>query len=179
MRAGPPIAACRSHEPATHRTPCAPASRDLHVAILSLLALSCDPLGTSHSFEDEGQICLYPAGTPGQSRLQSEPFSYPANRGIDIVVTAPDCLSSSCSHDEQATCTATMEGDDVIRVRSRASYREAGSICSADCRSLSATCSTGPLPPGTYQVRHGDSTFALTVPSTVEPPCAGKAPFSL
>jgi hypothetical protein len=154
----------------------APRHRDRTVAVLSLVvALACDAFGTHHSFEDEGRICLYPGGSSAADPFgwRTSPLSYEGNRALDIVITMPDCLSGSCSFDEKAECTADVEGG-VIRVKSSASYREQGTTCTTDCRALVAKCSTAALPLGTYTVQHGDTTLALTVPSTTAPPCGGK-----
>jgi hypothetical protein len=150
--------------------------RDLGVVVLSLLlGLSCDPFGTEHTFEDEGRVCLYPGGSTAANPfgLQRDPLPYQANQALDLVITMPDCLSSSCSHDERATCSAAVEGT-TIRVQSAASYRQQGTTCTDDCGALAARCSTAPLPAGTYDIRHGDTTLTITIPSTVPPPCAGK-----
>jgi hypothetical protein len=149
--------------------------RDPGVAVLSLLWLSCDLVGTVHSFEDEGRICLYPGGSRAAQSFGApgEPLRYEASGALDLVITMPDCLSGSCSHDERAACSAVVEGG-TIRVQSSASYVEQGTTCTSDCGFLSARCSTAPLPPGTYEIRHGDTTLAITIPSTVKPPCAGK-----
>jgi hypothetical protein len=94
---------------------------------------------------------------------------------VQITVQAPTCLSGTCSHDAKATCAATLEGN-VIQVTSAASYREEGAVCTDDCGALVASCSTPPLPAGTYRVRHGAETIVLPVPMIIVPPCAGKAP---
>jgi hypothetical protein len=158
-----------------HGRSVAPRYRDRAVAVLSfLVALACDPFGSHYSFKDEGRICLYPGGSPAAEAfaLQTNPLSYEGNRALDIVITMPRCLSGSCSFDRKAECTAAAEGG-IIRVQSSASYREQGTACTDDCVALAAKCSTAALPPGAYQVQHGDTTLALTVPSTIKRPCGG------
>lgn len=139
-----------------------------------VLPAACD-LGQQHSWTDQGRVCLFPSG-----EMPAVPYARPtdsrnfvADRPLDVTVVAPTCLSSSCSHDAQASCTATVNGNQ-IEITSRASYVEQGNLCSADCRALEARCSTGPLPAGTYEVRHGQERLTVTVPSTVATPCAGQ-----
>ena len=143
--------------------------------LLALTALACDRAGTTHSFKDEGRLCLFPAGSTAGTPFgpQTEPRSYPADGALRLEVLAPTCLSSSCSHDRKAECSVVVTGN-TIEVKSVASFREEGDTCTADCGALVATCSTPPLPAGTYQVRHGATTLTLTVPSMASPPCGGK-----
>jgi hypothetical protein len=150
-------------------------TRNLGAVLLSLAGLSCDPFGTEHSFKDQGRICLYPSGSEAAQPFgwRKDPLQYEANAALDLVITMPGCLSSSCSHDERAACSVDVSGG-IIRVESSASYRHQGSTCTADCGALAARCSTAPLPPGMYEIRHGQTTLAIIIPSTVTPPCAGE-----
>jgi hypothetical protein len=144
------------------------------VVLSSLLALGCDLTSTHHRFEDEGLLCLYPAESGAATVVPpNSPQVYAVDRAIEVTVTMPACLSSSCSHDAMASCTAEVEGT-VIRVRSKASYRQQGVTCTDDCGLLAARCSTPPLPAGTYEVRHGVSALTITVPSNMTLPCVGK-----
>jgi len=149
------------------------------VVVLSLPVAACGLLdrGTDHTFQDQGKICLFPEGTePANHFVQSSmSLNFPADRGLLITVTAPTCLSGSCSSDTKAECSATVKGT-VIEVTSKASFHEEGNTCTTDCRFLIARCATPPLPAGTYQVQHGAERLTVTVPSTTVPPCAGKAP---
>jgi hypothetical protein len=146
----------------------------------SLVLASCHsgaPTPIDHSFKNEGRICLFPDDVdPGNAFLPpSEPLLFQADHPARVTVMAPACLSGSCSHDAQAACTVSVQGN-VLEVASTASFRDEGSVCTTDCGALVARCATPPLPAGTYQVRHGVETITLTVPSTAVPPCAGKAP---
>ena len=95
---------------------------------------------------------------------------------VDAPVTlqyfVADCLSSSCDRDRSASCDAVLEGD-VLRVETQAAWTvEQGEPCTDDCRRLTASCSTPPLPDGTYTLRSGDQEVAFSVPSRVElAPC--------
>ncbi|MES1165630.1 MAG: hypothetical protein ABUR63_07735 [Verrucomicrobiota bacterium] len=58
--------------------------------------------------------------------------------------------------------------------RRKTSHVDEGNTCTTDCRILVGTCSTGPLPAGVYEIRHGTTSLMLTVPSTVIAPCGGQ-----
>ena len=147
--------------------------RDLGVVIASLIILGCDS-GTTHTFKDEGRLCVYPGGDRPISPLPNgtDPQNYGAEQGLDLNVVMPDCLSSSCGLDRQAECTAAVNGS-LIDVTSKASYRQQGNTCTTDCGVLVAKCSVPPLPAGAYTIRHGLTELTLTVPSMVAPPCGG------
>jgi len=149
--------------------------RDIAVLALSLAAASCTS-SVNHTFKDQGEICLFPAGVdPGSVFLPpQQALSFRADSPVQVRVQAPTCLSGSCSHNLMATCTAALKGN-VIEVTSAASYVEEGNTCTLDCKALVASCTTPPLPAGTYQVRHGADTITVTVPAMVVPPCAGRA----
>jgi hypothetical protein len=147
------------------------------IAVLVLSGCSVFDGGEERTFKDQGKVCLFPEGTEAQNPFlrPSASATYPADRALVVSVMAPTCLSSSCSKDPRAQCTATLKGN-VIEVTSTASVREEGRTCTADCGALEARCSTPPLPAGTYQVSHGAERLTLMVPSTTVPPCAGEAP---
>jgi hypothetical protein len=150
------------------------------VVVLSLALGACDstgPTGTDHAFKDEGKICLFPEGTrPDQAFLPpSMSVSYGADRGLVITVNAPECLSGSCDSNRQAACSAVVTGQTIV-VTSTASFHREGKTCTLDCGSLTATCTTPPLPAGTYLIQHGTRSLPLTVPSSTVPPCAGQGP---
>lgn len=151
------------------------------VAVLSLLP-ACDLLepDETRTFHDQGKICLFPEGAKADNPFGAPTMSvtFPADRALSITVMAPTCLSSTCSKDEKAQCSATVKGN-VIAVTSSASVREekgVGAVCTDDCGALVARCTTPPLPAGTYQVQHGPERLTVTIPSSTLPPCAGKAP---
>lgn len=145
----------------------------LATALFGLLMWGCGSPSETFTFKDQGKICALPGGQPPRN-----PFETPSSQiylndaPLELQVVMPRCLSSSCSHDAKASCTATVTGN-VIQVTSGGSVREQGDTCTADCGALVARCVTGPLPAGTYEVRHGATTLALTVPSTTTTPCGG------
>jgi hypothetical protein len=153
----------------------------MRAVLLFLLAdLGChssvDP-GTDHSFKDQGRVCAFPDGTdPGSPFLPAtDPVAFQADRSATITVMAPTCLSSSCSKERQAECTAVLAGN-VIQVSSTASFRQEGQVCTDDCGALVARCTSPPLPAGTYFLQHGADRIVLMVPSSGPAPCTGKAP---
>ncbi|MBC8067700.1 MAG: hypothetical protein IAG13_05145 [Deltaproteobacteria bacterium] len=114
-----------------------------------VLSLGCGGAWNTISFEDEGELC----------------FAEQADE-ITVEVTAPDCLSSSCTRDVEASCTAAVEGQRIVLTSEIQWEENNGRIdgCTLDCGSASATCSLGRLADGAYTVVHGEEELALTVP---------------
>jgi hypothetical protein len=147
------------------------------ISVLGCQSSGAGPASVDHSFKDQGRVCAFPEGIdPGNAFLPADSVSFQADRTATITVMAPTCLSSSCSKDATAACTATVSGN-VIQVASTASFRQnVEGACTDDCGALVAHCTTPPLPAGTYFLRHGADQAVITVPSTGSAPCAGKAP---
>jgi hypothetical protein len=149
---------------------------------LSWLATACPGIdsgvSTSH-FEDMGRICVFPDSIDFGAPLQTppQPVSYQENHPAHIRVLAPICLAGSdCTWNPQTTCSATLDGSD-IRVTSRASVVHEAACYEGACRGgLVASCTTPPLPAGTYQVRFGSQQLGLTVPTSMLVPCVGRRP---
>jgi hypothetical protein len=132
------------------------------------------PPGEYFRFQNQGKICAFPEGTdPGNAFLPSTTVTFQANQTASITVMAPTCLSSSCSKERQAECTAVLAGN-VIQVSSTASFRQEGQVCTDDCGALVARCTSPPLPAGTYFLQHGADRVVVTIPSMGPTPCAGK-----
>lgn len=146
----------------------------LATAVLGLLMLGCESASNTVTFKDQGKLCVHP-GTGADRNPFATPAreTYEANRPLDLTVVMPRCLSSSCSHDAKAGCTAVVNGN-VIEVTSTGSVREQGDTCTADCGALVAKCSTTLLAAGTYQIRHGATRLDLTIPSMTATPCGGE-----
>lgn len=129
-------------------------SRSLLVALLAS-SIACVP-GLDGDWvlqerTDEGQICFDEVSieTPGT---------------IEIWLDA--CLSSSCSREATASCTATASGN-TITLTSAFSWEEnvaPDAMCTEDCNQIMASCELPALPEGTYEVQHGDDLLSLTVP---------------
>jgi len=61
-------------------------------------------------------------------------------------------------------------------VTATGSYHETGADAgSLDCRTLNPHCATTALGEGTFTFRYAGGSIDLVVPSTVPPPCIGKA----
>ncbi len=117
------------------------------------LAAACGRWGEV-SFTDEGELCF-------TQQLAA----------VSVQVSAPDCLSSSCTRNVESSCSATVEGT-RIEITSEFSWDEKGgrAPCTADCGIATAECSLGPLADGTYTVVHGEEELQLVVPLE-EPGC--------
>jgi len=116
-----------------------------------LLVAACGGPWGDKTFVDEGDLC----------------FSEEAD-GVHVVVTAPDCLSSSCSRNVHGSCDAMLDGD-RIEITSAIHWEEKhGPLarCTLDCGAATAECGIGELAPGTYTVVFGDDQEQLTVPIT-------------
>ncbi len=127
--------------------------------------------GSHVSFENEGRLCLF-AAEPNPFVTQT-PQDFVAGNSVELLVVMESCVSSSCTSDIAATCEASMTGSQIT-VTSAGSYSEDTGLggCTDDCRAVSATCSTGPLQPGSYTVVHGEDELVLEVPASVESaPC--------
>ncbi len=91
-----------------------------HLLLLPLLAAcALEPKITTTTITDEGTVCLNDAG--------------------EVEVTFPGCLSSSCDTLVSATCTATLEGGQIL-VTGEAVIESQGEECTADCGYIQATC---------------------------------------
>jgi hypothetical protein len=139
---------------------------------VALLA-ACDEGGSSPApveVFDQGRACLLghePAGTQRTTFVADQPVS------IDVGSFA--CISGSCTKDRIASCEATVTGSS-IEISTRASWRFTGdTACTDDCASPSASCTTPPLPAGTYTVSLGTHTTTLEIPSMPAMfPCLGE-----
>lgn len=91
--------------------------------MITLLLFACAPEVTTRTLTDEGTVCLSDGG--------------------DVVVTFPDCLSSSCDTLVSAECSAELVDGEVV-VHAEAVIESQGTACTADCGLVQATC-TMPL----------------------------------
>jgi len=124
------------------------AARSCAPLLLGLL-LGCRGKWETITYEDEGTLCF--------QQLDAE---------IVVTVTAPECLSSSCSRDLDGACTATVDGA-TIEVTSEITWEQNEgpfANCTDDCGSPSIQCSLGELSAGSYTVVHGEDEVALVVP---------------
>jgi hypothetical protein len=125
-----------------------------------LLALAACAGEDREKHVNEGDLCLLPhenagpdAGTP---RLLDD-------REIELWVSMPGCLSSSCDTDRELTCEVSVAGNEVA-IESVLAWTSKTGSCDADCGFIRATCKIPPLPAGSYLLRHGDETRSVSVP---------------
>ena len=137
--------------------------RDFAGALVLQLAVGIAACGGSdvHSFMNEGMVCLASS----------------SNGMLDAAVVFPPCLSSTCDTVLGTSCTMSVTGSEVVMESSGSYASPRRGDCSADCRPLLAYCtSPEPLPPGQYEVVHGEDRGAVTVP-TLATELFGPAPF--
>jgi hypothetical protein len=123
---------------------------------LMLLALGCGGPWETVSYVDEGILC-----------------AEVRNGRLGVTVSAPECLSSNCSRDVEASCTATLDGA-TIEVRSEISWEDKHgpfARCNEDCGDATATCDAGLIADGNYTVVLGDARIPLTIPVPDEGSC--------
>ncbi|MBA2322177.1 MAG: hypothetical protein H0V89_13615 [Deltaproteobacteria bacterium] len=87
---------------------------------------------------------------------------------IVVSVTAPDCLSSSCSREFGGDCEAALDGT-VITVTSEITWEQnvgEDVPCTDDCGIPTVTCAIAHMADGTYTVRIGGVESTLEVPIT-------------
>jgi hypothetical protein len=147
------------------------------LAAASLSALtatfSCDGDGERQTLRDTGAACIQgPAVGFGDCSVRSIPPGVPLRIDVDFAT----CTSSSCDTVLNAACRASRSGS-VITVEAETVIETKGNECTDDCGSVTASCELEALPEGTYEVRYGDDTVSLTVPSTTAAACAGAALF--
>ena len=103
------------------------------------------------SYIDEGQVCF-------------------ADQDMEVVVsvTAPDCLSSSCSRDLAGECTAVVDGTTITLTSDIHWEQNIGEkvACTEDCGAPTVECTISDLPDGTYTVTLGGVESTLIVPIT-------------
>jgi hypothetical protein len=125
---------------------------------LPLLLAACTGTATGNddwqpvSYVDEGEVCF-------------------ESSGVDLVayVTAPDCLSSSCSRAFEGSCTLTMDDPSTLTLTSDIRWEQnVGErvACTDDCGIPRVSCTLPSLPDGTYTVAFGSQTLDLTFPAT-------------
>jgi hypothetical protein len=126
------------------------------------------------AYRDQGQLCFWPASA---NEYGLDQRTFVAGESLSVSVEMGDCYSSSCSEDQQASCTVQVVDGATLRVTSQGSYRDTSArqqLCTLDCGILTARCATPPLVAGTYTVILGDEHLSVTIPSTTPAtPCVG------
>jgi hypothetical protein len=137
---------------------------------MPLFALvSCDGDAGRTTFRDTGSACL----GPGEGWLETCSLrEVPADVPLEVSVDFDTCTSSSCDTVLSATCRASVSGS-VITITAEAVVQSESGVCTNDCGSVAASCKLPALAAGTYELRYGLSSTALTVPSTTALACIG------
>jgi hypothetical protein len=100
------------------------------------------------TYSDHGAVCLRSTDSGG----------------LEISVTFPVCLSSSCERAGETSCSLTRR-DTELEIRSRGVVENVGArMCTSDCGSLQAFCESEPLEPGGYVVVHGSDSATVSLP---------------
>jgi hypothetical protein len=151
------------------------ATRALVLIASSLIAAlaSCDGGAEQKTLSDTGSACIArnAMGIDGCS-----PRDIPADVPLRVDVDFATCTSSSCDTVLNTACRASRSGS-VITIEAEAVIEREGNECTDDCGFVSATCELEALPAGTYELRYGDESASLTVPSTTAAGCAGAGLF--
>ena len=125
---------------------------------------------------DEVPLCIFAShDTRGDADFLKDVHKQKlrANSSVVFGAFARGCVSEAC--DAVPTLECRVEAGEEPRtlvVHSRYSYEhKQGTVCTADCRSITAGCETQALAPGTYTVKYGTHTFRLRIPSVLRDPC--------
>ena len=130
------------------------------------LALSIGFWGCDESttvVTDEGVLCFH--ATEGADAFE-------AGAPITVGVELEDCLSSSCDVDREGFCEVEVGAGEIV-VHAEFSWANTGdSMCTSDCGTIVAECTSAPLPSGDYEVRFGSVTYTtFAVPDDGESHC--------
>jgi hypothetical protein len=100
------------------------------------------------TYIDDGELCFQSQGPD-----------------LLIAVTAPDCLSSSCSEQLGGGCEPVVDNL-TITLTSEVYWQQYVGVldCTDDCGAPTVSCKIAGLPEGTYTVLHGDDQVQLVVP---------------
>jgi hypothetical protein len=150
-------------------------SRAMLVALaVASAGYSCAPSETV-TLERSGKVCVS-SESSGLTSVhfywdsQFPPEQLVADRPLTFTVAFEACLSSSCDTNRTAECEVAVDGDTIV-VSSAGSFDRMRGSCTKDCGSLTATCSSPPLPEGQYTVVYGLGEMVIELPSTLADPC--------
>jgi hypothetical protein len=126
--------------------------------------------------EDGVPLCLFPSdqvwweakllGDVGKQRLK-------AKSKVVIGAFGPWCVNEHCDQKPSLQCSVVREGDTLI-VHSRFwGEHKDGSVCTQECKSITASCTTPELEAGTYTIKHGEDSFTFELPTVLTNPCFG------
>ncbi len=116
--------------------------------VLLGVVTACNGGGDHTIYDNAGSVC----------------FTSTSTGSVEVNVSFPGCLSSSCDTPKNAQCRIT-EKDGVIKVASHGEVERSGGACTDDCGSFTTQCTSEPIAPGTYVVTYGEQTAELTLPA--------------
>lgn len=137
--------------------------------LLSFLTVvvSCEGDAERRTLRDTGAACVNGPAF-GDCSVRTISPGVPLRIDVDFAT----CTSSSCDTVLNAACHASRSGS-IITVEAEAVIETKGNECTDDCGAVTASCKLEALPEGTYELRYGDETTTLTVPSTTAAACTG------
>jgi hypothetical protein len=150
--------------------------RSVSIVAAALSVSACDER-VLHIVENQGQLCVTPAGDPGSNPTATR--DYRADEALDLWVSFAPCLSSEAT-DLMASCAVEQAGSTFF-VTASGSYFDTAHPKTKGCWGpLRARCETAPVPAGTYTFEYGGGSFELVVPSSRSIPCVPNfgGPFS-
>jgi hypothetical protein len=148
--------------------------RNIVVALaVASAGYGCTPSETV-TLESSGKVCMS-SESNGRTWVtylgsQMPPEQLVVDQPLTFTVAFEPCLSSSCDTNRMAECDVAVEGDTIV-VSSTGSFDRMRGSCTKDCGSLTATCSSPPLPEGRYTVVYGLGEMLIELPSTLADPC--------
>ncbi|HEY3500338.1 MAG TPA: hypothetical protein VGK73_36855 [Polyangiaceae bacterium] len=117
----------------------------------------------THTHTNTGELC----------------FKSTETGSVEMVVTFPDCLSSSCDEEIQANCHVVEKNGTIVVEGFAEVESQKGGSCTADCGSLTAKCESAPIAPGTYPVAYGANMGSLTLPTEGQVLFEGQSGFAI
>ena len=132
--------------------------------------MACDGDAERRTLRDSGLACIEMSASPG---VECHERRIDADVPLQVQVDFGTCTSSSCDRVLNAGCRAARSGS-VITIEAETVIESEGSECTDDCGFVTATCDLEALPTGTYELRYGDDSTSLTVPSNTAAGCAGE-----
>jgi hypothetical protein len=122
-----------------------------------------------HTVSNQGSLCV------GRSASQAGGIcpQFSLEQQLSVHVDFGICMSGSCDRAGETSCRTSRSGS-IIEVTAEGSWFHADTDgCTFDCRHLTATCQTDPLPDGDYVIRYAGQSLAVTIPSSRSRNCTG------
>lgn len=117
-----------------------------------------DPEPTLEEIEDVGSLCVLGEGLSSNT-------TYVENGSVEVHVVLQDCAPCN-STDFMTSCSIEQNGS-TLTVSATASWwmHYDSDICTLECTTLVATCTSEPLAAGSYTVEYAGEMTSFEVPS--------------